>query len=195
MKASEMIAKVDEIQDNEIKPSKKMEWLHDVEKAVYSQIVTEPYEESINLVKDQKIYTLTGYTVEDILQLKVNGTEYALGSALIQADKTYFKLNGQLCLKPIPTADAAGGLYIIRRWKPAEINDTNYSQYDLLLPDAFQEAYEYYLRSKICFEQKDSAEFNAWGALYTKAIEEFTAWYVPKQPQVASYKKNVAWGR
>ena len=195
MKASEMIAKVDKKHDNEVDLPDKLEWLSDVEKSVYSQIISDPYDVKISLVAGQQFYAMEGYIIEDILQLKVNGVEYTLGSALLQQDNTYFKLNGQLAIKPIPTASVVDGLYIIRRWKPTIITVADYESKELLLPDAFLEAYEYYLRSKISFEQKDAAEANAWGSLYTQSIKEFQSWYVPKQPNTATYKTNVRWGR
>ena len=193
MKASEMIAKVDRKHDNDVDLADKCEWISDVHKAVYSQVIADPYDDKIDLVTGQQAYDTDGYNIEDILQLKVNGVEYALGSALIQTDKTYFKLNGQLNIKPIPTKDALEGLLIIRRWKPEVITVGNYESKDLLLPDDFHEAYEYYLRSKISFEQKDAAEASAWGEMYSQTIKEFKAWYVPKQPNVAINKTAQRW--
>lgn len=195
MKASEMIARVERKHDNSIDLIDKISYINSIEKNIYSQIVVEPYEELIDLVSGQEIYVLDGFLIEDIIQLKVGTIEYTLGSALIKQDRTYFKKNGSLCLKPIPNQSILNGMTIIRRWKPDAITEDNYEDRDLLLPDDFLEAYEYYMRAQIALEQKDAAEFNAYSGLYNGVIEEFAQWYMPKQPNMAAYKTNQRWAR
>lgn len=195
MKASEMIAKVDRKHDNNIDLEDKLEWLDAVESSIYEQIVTELYKETIDLVKDQAAYTLDTFNFEDIEQLKVNNTEYSLGSALIQQDKTYFKMDGSLNLYPVPNQDAVAGLVIMRRWKPDPLTEDTYETQDLMLPKAFIDAYEFYLRSRIAFEQKDAALSNAFGAQYNSIIEEYAQWYIQKQPNIAAYKTNQRWNK
>lgn len=189
-----MIAKVDRKHDNSIELVDKLSDINSIEENVYTQIILELYVATMDLTKDQEAYTLVEFTFEDIEQLKVNGTEYTLGSIFIQADRTYFKKDGKLCLKPIPTLDKVGGLVIIRRWKPELITEATYATTELLLPKAFEDAYEYYMRARISFEQKDAAEFNAYTALYNGVIDEFKLWYMKKQPNLGSYKASQRWG-
>lgn len=193
MKASEMIAKVDRKHDNSIEPIDKLDVINTIEMNVYTQIVLEPYTVVMDLVKDQALYTLDGFSFEDIEQLMVNDNPYTLGSIFIKEERTYYKQDGKLCLKPIPTAAKVAGLSIIRRWKPDPITEADYEARDLRLPTAFEDAYEYALRSKIAFEQKDAAEANAYSALYNAVIDEFKLWYLKQQPNVAVFRANQRW--
>lgn len=193
MKASAMIARVDRKHDNSIELEDKLTYLDTVEKNIFAQIVTELYEEKMDLVKDQSAYTLDEFIFEDIIKLKVNGTEYTLGSAMIQQDGTYYKMNGKLCFKAF-NRDIIDGLVIMRRWKPAKLTEDTYAEQDLMLPDTFEDAYEYYMRAQICLEQKNAAGANAYAGLYNEVIKDFSLWYIKQQPNVAAYKTNQRWG-
>ena len=190
-----MIAKVDRKHDNSIELVDKINDINSIEENVYSQIILEPYVESMDLVKDQELYTLVGFTFEEIEQLIVSDVQYTLGSVFIQAERTYFKKDGKLCLKPIPTLAKVGGIAIIRRWKPELITEATYTTTELLLPKAFEDAYEYYMRSHISLEQKDAAEANAYAGMYNGVMNEFKMWYLKQQPNIAVFRANQRWNK
>lgn len=181
MKASEMMARIDRKQENNIELVDKLNNLSTLEQNIYAQIVTELYEYKDDIVTGQDLYEITDFSVEDIKQLKVNGSEYTFGSALTQAQNTYYKKNGKLCINPTPTKDVANGLVIMYRWKPAKITKANYEATNLLLPEEYQDAYEFYVRAFISFEQKNAGLSNAQMAIANATIEEFTLAYQQSQ--------------
>lgn len=196
MKASDMLTKVDGLHYNEVPTANKVTWLSDVEESVYTHIIEEPYSSTINTVANQQEYALTGFIVEDILQLKVNGTEYELWDAMLDPKaNTYYKLNGKLALYPVPTESTVGGITILRRWTPDTITEATAASRDLMLPDAFLDAYEFYLRSRIALEQKDAALADAFASLYTEMIGELRSYYARHRPNTGAEKINKRWKR
>jgi uncharacterized protein with FMN-binding domain len=94
-------------------------------------------------------------------------------------------------------ADAAAvtisipSLEVVCRVRPAVKILDNADTDTLALPDAFTDAYRYYVQGQICLLQKEFTEGENWLKLFNGRVKDFAIWYMNNKPKMhISYKRR-----
>jgi hypothetical protein len=169
-----------------------------MEQKVYSEIIKEKTKIYLDVETDVESYPVDeGKIFEDILVLKVNNVEYTLGDVDLNAEKQYFKKNGEIALNPIPTQDSTDGIVIFYRKLPELKTLANIDTDTTSIIDDFGfrwiDLYRFFLSWEINISLKEFIEANNWAALYNEKESELFNWYKDKQVKTVSDYRKTEW--
>lgn len=161
MKALNLINEVDRLFPNDIDLQDKISWLNELQAMIFTDIVKDLRQDIQDVTRDQDTYVISGYTIDDIISLKVNGRLYAKKSAHNYKEHfSYYEDSGAIKIYPLPPADLAGGLEITYRVRPDEITEENAGEIELALDSQWNPLYRFYLLSQVAYFLKDTADYN-----------------------------------
>lgn len=195
MTYNEMITYVDQAITNSVEESYKLNWLNELDRNIFRDICTEFRTDVISLADGVADYDLVGYKFEDIQKVVVDGNEYMKMSALDYVESSYYKNELQLSIFPVPTA-SSNELKVIRIYKPiAKTELTQDVELELcaMFGNEFSVVYEYYLRYKILFHQREYIESNQMAAMFNDASKTFSAWYLNNVANSVAVAKKAGW--
>jgi hypothetical protein len=172
-----------------------LDFVNELEQAVYSDTVKEFTGFDIALVSDQAAYDFpTGYTILDIEAAFLNDIELAKLDLRQYQKKGYYSETGKLTLYPIPSQTDAEGeesLHVVCRTKPAVKLIANITTDALLLPDAFIDLYRYYIYSQIAYLREQFTTGDNWATKFNAKMSDFKIWYENNRPKKrVTYKKR-----
>ena len=195
---SDLITYVDDVYSNTLSDSSKIIFINKMEQKVYSEIIKEKTEIPLDVETGVESYPVDeGKIFEDILVLKVNNVEYTLGDVDLNAEKQYFKKNGEIALNPIPTQDSTDGIVIFYRKLPELKTLANIDNDTTSIIDDFGfrwiDLYRFFLSWEINISLKEFIEANNWAALYNEKESELFNWYKDKQVKTVSDYRKTEW--
>ena len=195
---SDLITYVDDVYSNTLSDSSKIIFINKMEQKVYSEIIKEKTEIPLDVETGVESYPVDeGKIFEDILVLKVNNVEYTLGDVDLNAEKQYFKKNGEIALNPIPTQDSTDGIVIFYRKLPELKTLANIDTDTTSIIDDFGfrwiDLYRFFLSWEINISLKEFIEANNWAALYNEKESELFNWYKDKQVKTVSDYRKTEW--
>jgi hypothetical protein len=195
---SDLITYVDDVYSNTLSDSSKIIFINKMEQKVYSEIIKEKTKIYLDVETDVESYPVDeGKIFEDILVLKVNNVEYTLGDVDLNAEKQYFKKNGEIALNPIPTQDSTDGIVIFYRKLPELKTLANIDTDTTSIIDDFGfrwiDLYRFFLSWEINISLKEFIEANNWAALYNEKESELFNWYKDKQVKTVSDYRKTEW--
>lgn len=165
-----------------------LKWINYVELNVFEDTIKRYTVQNYARVLNAYQFDLpAGVEFTDVKSLRVNGIKYKKKDVrAYHENRSYWFEGGKLCIYPAcAETDLPGSpkIRLVYLDKPVKKKIENIAMNELLIPDRFQDIYDYYLMAKIAHLSGESTDYTNNMTLFNSRVAQFAQWWEDNRAQ------------